>query len=166
MKPAPFELYQPASVSEALQLAAADEESKYLAGGQSLLAMMNFRLARPSTIIDLSRLRELDRIFDEGESLLIGSLTTHSTLEHNSLIRCGVPLLSKAALHIGHVAIRNQGTLGGTIAHADPAAELPGVLMVWMRLFLQKSMSVDAARSLLPRCSTVCIRRLLRPTSW
>lgn len=129
MKPASFGYHRAATVADALAWLDADAEAKPMAGGQSLMALMNFRLARPTTIVDLKSLAELDRVFDDDSSLVIGALCTHRRIETEPLIRAELPLLSEAARHIGHVAIRNWGTIGGSVAHADAAAEFPAVLV-------------------------------------
>ncbi|MGE2712486.1 FAD binding domain-containing protein [Mycolicibacterium litorale] len=130
MKPAEFTYHRPESVAEALDLLAADPDAKLLAGGQSLLTLMNLRLARPSAIIDIGRLTELTRIFDDTDDLILGALVTHRTVEVDPLIAARAPLLADAARYIGHVGIRNRGTIGGSIAHADPAAEMPLATLV------------------------------------
>ncbi|MDZ4265769.1 MAG: FAD binding domain-containing protein [Mycobacterium sp.] len=130
MKPAEFVYHRPDSVSEALALLAQDPEAKLLAGGQSLLTLMNLRLARPSAVIDIGRLTELRRIFDDTDDLVLGALVTHRTVEVDPLVAARAPLLSDAARHIGHVGIRNRGTIGGSVAHADPAAEIPLATLV------------------------------------
>lgn len=129
MKPVDFDYVQPDSVEQALRLLADDPDAKVLAGGQSLLPVLNLRLARPSQVVDVGRLLELDRVFDDDDSVLVGALVRHSRLQSDPLIRRRLPLLSAAAGHIGHVAIRNRGTIGGSVAHADPAAELPAVMV-------------------------------------
>lgn len=130
MKPAEFTYHRPDSVAETLELLAANPDAKLLAGGQSLLTLMNLRLARPSAVIDIGRLTELNRIFDDTEDLVLGALVTHRTVEVDPLIAARAPLLADAARHIGHVGIRNRGTLGGSVAHADPAAEMPLATLV------------------------------------
>lgn len=129
MKPASFEYVRAESVSAALAELAGDAEAKLLAGGQSLLPLLNFRLARPSRLVDVGRLVELDRLFDDEDSLLIGALVRHHRLETDPLLRRRLPLLAAAAAHIGHRGIRNRGTLGGSLAHADSLAELPAVIV-------------------------------------
>src|SRR5689334_1366386 len=91
---------------------------------------MNLRLARPSTLIDIGALAELRRIFDDTDDLILGALTTHRTLEVDPLIGARTPLLADAARYIGHIGIRNRGTIGGSLAHADPAAEMPLAALV------------------------------------
>jgi CO/xanthine dehydrogenase FAD-binding subunit len=126
VKPPPFEYDDPATLEEALGLLAQHgDEAKLLAGGQSLVPLLNFRLARPERLIDLNGLAELDYLRFENGTLRIGALTRHSTLERSAEVAERVPLLSEAVKLVGHVQIRNRGTVGGSVAHADPAAELP-----------------------------------------
>ncbi|MGH2916033.1 MAG: FAD binding domain-containing protein, partial [Solirubrobacteraceae bacterium] len=128
MKPAPFHYLAPGSLDQALD-ALRDEEARALAGGQSLVPMLNFRLSFPSLLVDLNPLAELEQLSvgDDG-SLRIGALTRHAALERSALVGGRWPLLSQAAAHVGHAAIRTRGTVGGSVAHADPAAELPVAL--------------------------------------
>lgn len=93
-----------------------------------MIPLLNLRLARPAALVDINHVRELDDVRIEGDELVLGALVRHATLEKSALVREHCPLLSEAARHIGHVQIRNRGTLGGSIAHADPAAELPTVV--------------------------------------
>lgn len=125
MKAAEFDYVRAESVAHALELLRDHPEAKLLAGGQSLLTLMNLRLARPALIIDIGRLSELGRIFDDVDTLVLGTLVTHRTVETDPMIGARAPLLAAAAGYIGHVGIRNRGTLGGSLAHADPAAEMP-----------------------------------------
>lgn len=129
MKPPPFEYVRATSVSHALEELSADPDAKPLAGGQSLIALLNLRLARPSRLVDIGRLGELGRTFEDVDSIVLGALVRHRDLELDPVLRARAPLVSDAARHIGHVAIRNRGTLGGSLAHADPAAELPVVML-------------------------------------
>ena len=129
MKPAPFEYLRPDSVPAALAALAEHPDAKVLAGGQSLITLMNLRLARPTLLVDIGGLTELDRVFSDDEDVLIGALVRHRRVETDPELRALVPLAAAAAAHIGHVGIRNRGTLGGTLAHADPAAELPLVMV-------------------------------------
>ena len=126
MKPAPFEYVAPRSVEEALGLL--DGDATVLAGGQSLVPMMNFRLARPAKLVDVNRVEELAYLRDDDGVLRIGALTRHTTLEHSDVIARGWRLLRQAVRHVGHPPIRARGTLGGSCAHADPTAELPAAL--------------------------------------
>lgn len=129
MKPPPFEYHAPDSLPAALELLHEyGEEAKLLAGGQSLIPLLNFRLARPSVLVDLNRIPELDFIRSEaGGSLRLGAMVRQARLEHDPLIATRTPLLCEAVPFVAHPQIRNRGTLGGTLAHADPAAELPAV---------------------------------------
>jgi CO/xanthine dehydrogenase FAD-binding subunit len=126
MKPAPFEYELPQSLDEALDLLGG--ETKVLAGGQSLVPLLNFRLARPERLVDVSRLGELAYLRRSGGLLRIGALTRQATLERSPLVAKHWPLLHQAVSLVGHPQIRNRGTVGGSIAHADPAAELPVAL--------------------------------------
>lgn len=125
MKPVAFSYHRPASLDEALQqLAACGDSAKLIAGGQSLGPMMNMRLAMPSDLIDLNDLTELAYVREVGDMLEIGALTRHHQVEESELVMTRCPLLGQAARTIGHYAIRQRGTLGGSLAHADPAAQL------------------------------------------
>jgi carbon-monoxide dehydrogenase medium subunit len=129
MKPAPFKYYAPATVEEALaHLAEYGYDAKALAGGQSLIPTMNFRLAQPSVLVDLNNIPELFYVHPDGNGgLRIGAMTRESQVEHSPLVAERAPLLHETMPHIAHPQIRNRGTIGGTLAHADPAAELPAV---------------------------------------
>jgi carbon-monoxide dehydrogenase medium subunit len=130
MKPASFSRLVPTSVAEALaMLGTHAPEACVLAGGQSLVPMMNFRLARPAVLVDLNRVSELACIRDEGDHLAIGAMTRERTIENSNLVRAASPLLHEATLHIAHLPIRSRGTIGGSIANADPAAEYPAVVL-------------------------------------
>jgi aerobic carbon-monoxide dehydrogenase medium subunit len=125
VKPAAFSYFRPASIEEALeQLATGDAGAKVIAGGQSLGPMMNMRLATPSQLIDLNDLTELAYVREAGEWVEIGALTRHYQLAESSVVRRHCPLVAQAAQTIGHYAIRQRGTIGGSLAHADPAAQL------------------------------------------
>jgi carbon-monoxide dehydrogenase medium subunit len=132
MKPAPFRYYAPTGVEEALELLDQHgDEAKPLAGGQSLVPAMNFRLARPAVLVDLNRIPKLAYLEERGDgSLAIGAMTRQRTLERAPLVARASPLLAETLPHIAHHQIRNRGTLGGSLAHADPAAELPAVALV------------------------------------
>ena len=126
MKPAPFEYELAQSVDEALELLG--EDAKVLAGGQSLVPLLNFRLARPERLVDVNRLAELAYLRRSHGILRIGAVTRQATLERSPLVAGHWPLLAQAVSLVGHPQIRNRGTVGGSIAHADPAAELPVAL--------------------------------------
>jgi CO/xanthine dehydrogenase FAD-binding subunit len=132
MKPASFEYVAPTTVDAAVQaLAAADGDGKALAGGQSLLPLLNFRMARPSVLVDLNGIKELSFIELRGDRVAIGALTRHREIEHSPLIASNLPVMSAAMRHVAHLAIRNRGTIGGSLSHADPAAELPMMAMFY-----------------------------------
>jgi carbon-monoxide dehydrogenase medium subunit len=145
MKPAPFEYYAPDSLEQALELMSQQAgEAKILAGGQSLVPAMNFRIVQPSVLIDLNRVAELNYVHEEDRVLRVGAMTRERQLEFNEDISGWSPLLEEAAPHIAHPQIRNRGTIGGSIVNADPAAELP-VLMVALDARL-KAKSVSGER--------------------
>jgi CO/xanthine dehydrogenase FAD-binding subunit len=127
VKPAPFEYRAPDSVDEALGLLGPD--STVLAGGQSLVPLLNLRLARPELVVDINGIEELDYVHADGGPLRIGALTRQAALERSELVRTRWPLLHKAVLLVGHPQIRSRGTVGGSVAHADPAAELAAALI-------------------------------------
>jgi carbon-monoxide dehydrogenase medium subunit len=129
MIPAAFEYHRPASVDEALQLLQRLPEAKLLAGGHSLLPMMKLRVISPPHIIDLGRLQELRGIRQERGRVALGALTTHWEIESSDAIRAGVPLLAETAARIGDVQVRNAGTIGGSLVHADPAADYPAAVL-------------------------------------
>ncbi|HEY1275595.1 MAG TPA: xanthine dehydrogenase family protein subunit M [Thermoleophilaceae bacterium] len=130
MKPASFEHIPVTSVDEALAaLDGGAGEAKVLAGGQSLVPMMNLRLALPATLVDLNPVTGLDYVEETPDGISIGAMTRQRTVERSEVVMRRVPLLSAALRHVGHFQIRNRGTVGGSIAHADAAAELPAVLL-------------------------------------
>ncbi len=129
MKPAPFEYIAPESIEQALAaLAQYGDEAKILAGGQSLMPLLNMRLTTPGVVVDINGLDELNYIRQQGERLHIGALTRQYRLERDARIRQTVPVLAAATRLIGHPSIRYAGTIGGSLAHADPAAELPAAM--------------------------------------
>lgn len=130
MKPAPFEYHAPSSLEEVLSLKSQHgEEAKLLAGGQSLVPAMNFRVVQPAMLVDLNRVAELSFIREEGNVIRVGAMARERHLEFDKSIEKRTPLLHEAVPFIAHPQIRNRGTIGGSIVHADPAAELP-MLMV------------------------------------
>jgi carbon-monoxide dehydrogenase medium subunit len=130
MIPAPFEYERAASVEEAVSLLASHgEEAKLLAGGHSLLPLMKLRLATPAVLVDVGRVSELRYIRDAGDHVAIGALTRHRDLETSEVLREHVPLLAHAASFVGDPQVRHRGTLGGTLAHGDPASDLPAVVL-------------------------------------
>lgn len=124
-----FDYFRARSLADAQQLLAAHPGAKLLAGGHSLLPLLKLRLAAPPSVVDIGRIPELRAISRQGDDVRIGALTTHAELAESSELRAGAPALSEAAAMIGDPAVRNRGTIGGNIAHADPASDLPTVLV-------------------------------------
>ena len=123
--------HDPTSIAEAIELLRHyGGEAKVLAGGQSLMPLLNFRLSAPTALVDINRIAVLSYIRHEGGQLRIGALTRQRTLEFSTLVREHLPLLCEATTLVGHLPIRTRGTLGGSLAHADPAAEYPAVATV------------------------------------
>lgn len=130
MKPAPFEYIAPRSVDEALAaLEKNGPDAKVLAGGQSLMPLLNLRLTRPKVLVDVNGISGFDGIRETADGLEIGAMTRQSAVERSSLAREKCPVLAEAIRYIGHAAIRHRGTIGGSLVHADPAAELPAVAL-------------------------------------
>ncbi|HYB87544.1 MAG TPA: FAD binding domain-containing protein [Streptosporangiaceae bacterium] len=131
MKPPPFAYAAPATVAEAVGLLAehADAEPRVLAGGQSLIPLMNFRLAKPGYLVDLRKVAGLSGIRREGDVLVVGAMTRLAELERSAEVAMAAPLVAEAVGFVAHTPIRNSGTIGGSLAHADPAAELPAVAL-------------------------------------
>src|SRR5215213_3783356 len=124
MKPAPFEYSRPADIDEACAMLAADDGARVIAGGQTLVPLMAMRLARPSRLIDIARIPGLAYIRDEGDAVAIGATTRQAAVETDKIIRQKLPLLARAVQFVGHTATRARGTVGGSIANADSAAEI------------------------------------------
>lgn len=143
MKPPAFEYTRAASVEEVLDILAADPDAKIIAGGQSLVPLLNLRLAHPSSLVDINRLPDLDYVEPGPDGLRIGALVRHSRLAGGAGVWEHAPLLVQAARHIGHVAIRNRGTCGGSIVHADPTAELPAATVALGASFRLRSRRGD-----------------------
>lgn len=139
MIPQTFEYTAPKTLDEALGLLA--EGAKPLAGGMSLIPMMKLRLAAPEHLVDLGRIKDLHYITEQGGSLHVGATTTHYEIETSPLLRGKCPLLSETASHIGDVQVRNMGTLGGSTAHADPAADYPAAMQALEAKFVVKGSS-------------------------
>jgi carbon-monoxide dehydrogenase medium subunit len=130
MIPAAFDYKRAGSVDEAVALMVeAGDDAKFLAGGHSLLPLMKLRLASPSVLIDLGRVSELSYIRDAGDHIAIGALTRHREVERSSVLAEHVPLLAHAASHVGDPQVRHRGTIGGSLAHADPASDLPATVL-------------------------------------
>ena len=131
MKPAPFKYIAATSLDQALQMKAEyGDEARFLAGGQSLVPTLNFRLAQPGVLIDINPIETLSNIARaNGNAIRIGALTRYRMLERDALVAGAIPLMAEALPHIAHPQIRNRGTLGGNIAHADPASEMPAIVV-------------------------------------
>ena len=140
MKPPPLDICTPNSVSEALSLLSEyGADARLLAGGQSLVPLLNFRLSRPEILIDLNRIAGLSFIKGIGDRLAIGAMTREREIENSNLVRDQAPLLQEATTYIGHLPIRSRGTIGGSLANADPAAEYPAVALALDFLFVAQS---------------------------
>lgn len=129
MIPASFDYSAPETITEALKLLSANPDSKLLAGGQSLIPLLKLRLAATGHLIDLGRVPDLHFLAEENGTIRIGAMTTHQQVETSELLRKKCPLLAATAGHIGDVQVRNRGTIGGSLAHADPAADYPAALL-------------------------------------
>jgi len=130
MKPAPFRYIAARSLDQALRLKAEwGDEARFLAGGQSLVPTMNFRLTQPAALIDINPLAELSGLRNGGRLLSIGALTRYRMLERDPKVGRHLPLIAEALPHIAHPQIRNRGTIGGNLAHADPASEMPAIVV-------------------------------------
>ena len=146
MRPAPFEYFAPRTVEDALDLLARHGgDAKLLAGGQSLVPMMNMRLVRPGVIVDLNRVPALGDVSEEPGRLRLGALVRQHTLERDARIAAAVPLLAEAAPLIGHLQTRARGTVGGSLVHADPAAELPACMIALDAIFRLRSARAERA---------------------
>jgi 2-furoyl-CoA dehydrogenase FAD binding subunit len=158
MKPAAFDYLCPETPEEALAaLAAAGEEARLLAGGQSLMAMLNMRLAQPRLVIDIGRLEALRYIRTEGDALVVGAAATQASLQDRPSLAEDAPLLALALPSVGHYQTRNRGTVCGSVAHADPSAELPLCLVALGGEVVLRS--APAARSRPTGSSSACCRR-------
>ena len=129
MKPPPFEYHAPTTVDDACSLLGSLEDAKVLAGGQSLMPLLNFRLARPAHIVDINRISGFDRIYERDGGVAVQALARQAAVEDSELVARVCPLLRDAVRLVAHRVIRNRGTVCGSIAHADPASELPAVLL-------------------------------------
>jgi aerobic carbon-monoxide dehydrogenase medium subunit len=142
MIPKKFDYFLPSTVEEAISILKETEESKVLAGGQSLLALMKLRLASPPALVDISRLSdELAYVRNAADHVAIGALTTHDTIEHDETLKREFTILSEAASKIGDQQIRNRGTIGGSCCHADPSADMPTALLAVDPQFVAKGIA-------------------------
>ena len=146
MIPAAFEYVRAESVDDAIaQITEAGDEAKFLAGGHSLLPLMKFRLAQPSLLVDLGRITDLSYIRDAGDHIAIGALTRHHDVEYSDLLEQQIPLLQHAASLVGDPAVRHRGTIGGSVAHSDPASDLPATLLALGATFIATSADGERA---------------------
>lgn len=130
MYPASFDYKRPATVDEAVALLTQHgDDAKVLAGGHSLIPAMKLRLARPKVVVDIGRIANLNYIREAGNNIAIGAMTTHNEIASSKLLQAKCPLLPETAVHIGDVQVRNMGTIGGSLAHADPAADYPAAIL-------------------------------------
>jgi carbon-monoxide dehydrogenase medium subunit len=130
MIPAAFDYVRPQSLAEALTaLAAAGEDGKVLAGGQSLIPVLRLRMAYPSTVVDIGRIAELKGVRDDGDAIVIGAMTTHHDVLHDDLVRAHAPLIAQATATVADPQVRHRGTFGGALSHADPAGDLGAVAL-------------------------------------
>jgi carbon-monoxide dehydrogenase medium subunit len=130
MYPAPFEYHAPTSLGEAVSLLERyGDEAKLIAGGHSLLPLMKLRFAQPAHLVDLRKVPNLTGIREDGGAIVIGAMTTHAAVARSDLVRRRLPVLAEAAERIGDAQVRNMGTIGGSLAHADPGADLPAVML-------------------------------------
>src|SRR6478672_11954174 len=124
MKPPPFEYHDPSTVEDAVALLGRLDNAKILAGGQSLMPMLNMRFVMPDHVVDINKVADLSGIRDRGDALEIGAMTRQREIEFSELVRSKCPLITEAILQVGHRQTRNRGTIGGSLCHLDPAAEL------------------------------------------
>jgi carbon-monoxide dehydrogenase medium subunit len=129
MIPAPFDYVRAESVEDAISKLSSMEDAKLLAGGHSLLPAMKLRVARPSALIDIGRLRDLSYVREDGERIAIGALTRHHDVANSEALQQGCPIVAHAAAQIGDPQVRHLGTIGGSVAHGDPAGDMPSVLL-------------------------------------
>jgi len=129
MIPSSFDYFRPQNLDEAVKFLSQHEDAKVLAGGHSLIPAMKLRLAQPGTVIDISRIGDLSYIREQGDKILIGAMTTHHDIESSALLKEKCPLLPEVAACIGDVQVRNKGTIGGSLVHADPAADWPAPIL-------------------------------------
>jgi carbon-monoxide dehydrogenase medium subunit len=131
MKPPPFEYYDPSTVEETVALLGRLDNAKVLAGGQSLMPMLNMRFLMPDHVVDINKVADLSGIRDLGEAIEIGAMTRQREIEFSALVRAKCPLITEAILQVGHRQTRNRGTIGGSLCHLDPAAELVAMAVIF-----------------------------------
>ena len=143
MIPAQFDYKRAHTLEEALSLLAENEDAKILAGGHSLIPAMKLRLAMPSLLVDIARIKDLSYIREENNQIVIGAATTHYQIESSDLLKTICPLLPQCAGHIGDVQVRNKGTIGGSVAHSDPAGDWPAAIIALNAEIIARSQSGD-----------------------
>jgi carbon-monoxide dehydrogenase medium subunit len=143
MIPAQFDYKRAHTLEEALSLLAENEDAKILAGGHSLIPAMKLRLAMPSMLVDIARIKDLSYIREENNQIVIGAATTHYQIESSDLLKTICPLLPQCAGHIGDVQVRNKGTIGGSVAHSDPAGDWPAAIIALNAEIIARSQSGD-----------------------
>jgi carbon-monoxide dehydrogenase medium subunit len=131
LKPPPFEYFAPTTLPEAISLLSGSDNARLLAGGQSLMAMLNMRYVFPDRLIDLNRVADLDFIREDNDEIVIGAMTRQRTLQRSAQISARLPVVPKALRYVGHFQTRNRGTIGGSLCQLDPSAELPAVAMAY-----------------------------------
>jgi CO/xanthine dehydrogenase FAD-binding subunit len=144
MKPAPFEYARPADLDQACAMLAAGDDARIIAGGQTLVPLMAMRLARPKRLIDIARISDLAFVRHERDGVAIGASTRQCVLERDAVVRTAVPLLAKVMPFVGHAAIRSRGTVGGSLANADPAAEIALVAVTLGATFIYRQGAASA----------------------
>jgi CO/xanthine dehydrogenase FAD-binding subunit len=147
MKPAPFDYIRPETLAAACEILASDDDARIIAGGQTLIPMLAMRLARPAKLIDILRLKELHGIRAEPDAVVIGAVTRQVEVERSEIVRRSLPLLAKALPWVGHPPTRNRGTVGGSVANADPSAEIP---LVAVTLGAEIEIANPSDRALMP----------------
>lgn len=146
MRPAPFDLVTPSTLDEALAALGDGDDVRALAGGQSLIALMNLRLAVPGSLVDLGQVNELARVEDHDDFVRIGAMATQALVHRDPVVTARAPLVVEALGHVGHWQIRTRGTIGGNLAHGDPASELPAVMLALAGVY--QARSTDGSRSI------------------
>ena len=157
MIPAPFEYVRAGSVDEAIAALGSHEDAKLLAGGHSLLPAMRLRLARPATLVDIGRISDLSYVREDGDRVAIGALTRHHDVANSEALISLCPIVANAAEQIGDPQVRHMGTIGGSVAHGDPAGDLPSVLLALDADFTAQGRTARARSrppTSSPRCST------------
>ncbi len=145
MKASPFAYFAPDTLQEALDLLGSLDNAKILAGGQSLMAMLNLRYAMPDQLVDINGISDLAGVTDQGGRLSIGAMTRQRVLERDSLLFQKAPIFREALLQVGHIQTRNRGTIGGSLCHLDPAAELPALAMLYDATLIARSAKGERA---------------------